>query len=64
MNDLTLVAARGIALPAKPFQARHLIGGAWQGSADDQAGGLPPPGPPASICTTMMWQGQAWRRRW
>ena len=34
MDDLTLIAASGIALPAQPFQARHLIGGAWRDSAD------------------------------
>jgi len=34
MDDLTLIAASGIALPTQPFLDRHLIGGAWQGSAD------------------------------
>ena len=34
MNDLTLIAASGIALPAQPFHARHLIDGTWRDSAD------------------------------
>ncbi|TPE49540.1 aldehyde dehydrogenase family protein [Amaricoccus solimangrovi] len=33
MLDLTLVAARDTALP-EPAEIRHLIGGAWRGSAD------------------------------
>ncbi|TRW98684.1 aldehyde dehydrogenase family protein [Paracoccus sp. M683] len=33
MNDLTLIAATGAELPA-PFKGRHLIDGAWLGSAD------------------------------
>lgn len=36
-HDLTLIAATdAIAIPAKPFVARHLIGGAWQGSANEE----------------------------
>ncbi len=34
MNDLTLIAASGIALPAQPFHAHHLIDGTWRDSAD------------------------------
>jgi len=34
MNDLTLIAATGVALPAQPYHARHLIGGRWLDSAD------------------------------
>jgi len=34
MNELTLIPATGIALPATPFAGRHLIGGQWVGSAE------------------------------
>lgn len=34
MQDLTLIAATGTALPATPFHGRHLINGAWVDSAD------------------------------
>ena len=37
MNDLTLIPATGAAVPAEPFLARHLIGGAWQASADGRS---------------------------
>jgi acyl-CoA reductase-like NAD-dependent aldehyde dehydrogenase len=30
MTDLTLIAATGAALPATPFEGRHLIDGVWQ----------------------------------
>ena len=33
-ENLTLIAATGTALPARPFEARHLIDGLWQGSTD------------------------------
>ncbi|MGL4237043.1 aldehyde dehydrogenase family protein [Tabrizicola sp.] len=34
MLDLTIIPASGTALPAAPFQARHLIDGQWCDSAD------------------------------
>lgn len=34
MTELTIIPASGIALPAEPFRARHLIDGAWVDSAD------------------------------
>jgi betaine-aldehyde dehydrogenase len=34
MTDMTVIPSSGVALPATPFQARHLIGGDWQDSAD------------------------------
>ena len=34
MDDLTLIVGSGIPLPVAPFDARHLIGGAWRDSAD------------------------------
>ncbi len=34
MQDLTVIAASGIALPDQPFHGRHLISGHWQDSAD------------------------------
>jgi acyl-CoA reductase-like NAD-dependent aldehyde dehydrogenase len=34
MTELTIIPASGIALPAEPFRARHLIDGAWIDSAD------------------------------
>jgi betaine-aldehyde dehydrogenase len=34
MNDLTIIAASGTALPATPFAGRHLIDGTWQASRD------------------------------
>lgn len=34
MTDLTLIPGTGAALPARPYHARHLIGGVWQDSAD------------------------------
>lgn len=36
MIDLTIIPATGTALPAKPFQARHLIDGQWRDSADGE----------------------------
>lgn len=34
MTGLTLIPSSGAALPAEPFRARHLIGGAWRDSVD------------------------------
>lgn len=34
MTEYTLIPASGAAVPAKPFEGRHLIGGAWVASAD------------------------------
>jgi betaine-aldehyde dehydrogenase len=34
MTEFTLIPKSGAVLPAAPFQARHLIGGRWQDSAD------------------------------
>lgn len=34
MTELTIIPASGVALPAEPFRARHLIDGAWVDSAD------------------------------
>jgi len=34
MTDMTVIPSSGAALPAAPFQARHLIGGVWMDSAD------------------------------
>ncbi|MBA3911040.1 MAG: sorbosone dehydrogenase [Rhodobacter sp.] len=34
MTEMTVIPSSGAALPAQPFQARHLIGGVWQDSAD------------------------------
>ncbi|MCU4651389.1 aldehyde dehydrogenase family protein [Roseibacterium sp. SDUM158016] len=34
MTELTLIPSSGATLPAAPFHARHLIGGAWRDSAD------------------------------
>jgi betaine-aldehyde dehydrogenase len=34
MTEFTLIPKSGAVLPATPFQARHLIGGQWQDSAD------------------------------
>src|SRR6056297_892227 len=34
MTELTIIPASGVALPAEPFRARHLIDGAWTDSAD------------------------------
>jgi acyl-CoA reductase-like NAD-dependent aldehyde dehydrogenase len=34
MTDYTLIPASGAAVPATPFEGRHLIGGAWLASAD------------------------------
>ncbi len=34
MNDLTIVAAQATELPNSPFEAKHLIDGAWRDSVD------------------------------
>jgi betaine-aldehyde dehydrogenase len=34
MTELTIIPASGVALPAEPFRARHLIDGAWTDSGD------------------------------